>query len=217
MLKKILLFAVLVLGFQCQVLAQKDPNAKLVLDQVSERYQSLNGIQATFEYYYYNDLDGASQSSKGEVAVKGNRYKLILDDQEIYNNGETVWTYIKTGNYKEVTINTVSDDPDELTPSSIYNLYKKGYDYALLGEERLGGKLVQKIKLTAENTNAQFSTIVLYVDKANKDLVGWEVSDADGGSFKYEFKNVKTDVDLNNSFFAFDVTEHVDVEVIDLR
>ncbi|UCS95158.1 outer membrane lipoprotein carrier protein LolA [Echinicola marina] len=217
MLKRILLFTVLIIGFQGLVWGQKDPKAKLVLDQVSERYQSLSGVQATFEYYYYNDIDGASQSSTGEVAVKGNRYKLVLDDQEIYNNGETVWTYIKTGDYKEVTINTVSDDPDELTPSSIYNLYKKGYDYVLIGDEKLSGKLVQRIKLTAENQNAQFSTIILYVDKANKDLMGWEVSDADGGSFKYQFKNVKTNVDLKNSFFAFDVSAHVDVEVIDLR
>lgn len=217
MLKKIILLSLLILSFQVESRAQKDPKAKAILDQVSARYQSLDGLKATFEYYYYNDLDGASQTSTGEVAVRGKQYKLVLPEQEIYNNGETVWTFIKSGGYQEVTINSVSDDEEELTPSSIYNLYKKGYNYIVGGETTKSGQPVQEIVLTAESSKAQFQKIKLFVDKKDKDLLAWEVSDSDGGTFKYEFKKVDTDVVLERTFFTFDPKKHPGVEVIDLR
>ncbi|MBD8488065.1 outer membrane lipoprotein carrier protein LolA [Echinicola sp. CAU 1574] len=218
MLKRIILLSLLfTIGVQVHAWAQKDPKAKAILDQMSERYQSLNGLEASFEYYYYNDLDGASQTSNGEVAVKGNRYKLVLDDQEVYNDGQTVWTLIKSGNYQEVTINTVNTSEDELTPSSIYNLYRKGYDYSLNGETSKNGKAVQEILLVAENKKAQFQKIKLFVEKNKKDLVAWEVADSDGGTFKYEFKDVKTDIALDNAYFVFDPKKHPGIEVIDLR
>ncbi|GAB3648172.1 hypothetical protein GCM10028791_11440 [Echinicola sediminis] len=217
MLKKIILFYLIIIGLYTEAQAQKDPRAKQVLDEVSERYRSLKGLKATFDYHYYNDLDGASQTSSGEIAVKGRQYKLVLPDQEIYNNGETVWTFIKSGGYNEVTINTASDDEEELTPSSIYNLYKKGYNYAFAGESTKSGLPVQEIILTAENSKAQFQKIRLFVNKRNSDLLAWEVSDSDGGTFKYEFRKVDTDVVLEGPFFTFDPKKHPGVEVIDLR
>ncbi|AGA78063.1 LolA family protein [Echinicola vietnamensis] len=217
MLKKIILLSLLLGCIQTNLWAQKDPDAKALLDQMSARYQSLDGLKATFEYYYYNDLDGASQRSSGEVAVNGNRYKLVLPDQEVYNDGETVWTFIKSNNYQEVTVNTVSDNTDELTPSSIYNLYKKGYNYVLKGEKSQDGKKIIEILLTAESAKAQFQKIILFVDKSNKDLLAWEVSDSDGGTFKYEFNEVDTNVSLGKSFFTFDPQKYPGVEIIDLR
>src|SRR5690606_4294086 len=130
---KLVTLGVLFLAVSFGAVAQKDKKAEEILNSVSEKYQSLNGLTATFEYTYSAVPGEAEQSKTGEVAVKGNKYKLVLDDQEIYNNGKTVWTYIKSNNFKEVTINTVEEDMEELTPSNIYNIYKKGYDYKLLG------------------------------------------------------------------------------------
>ncbi len=199
------------------LLAQKDPDAKKILDQVSEKYKSMKGMHAIFEYYYYNEIDGASQTNKGEVTVKDNQYKLVLEDQEIYSNGQTVWTYIKSNGFEEVTINAANPEQDELTPTSIYTIYKNGYDYELLGESRKNGKVVQEVLLTAEDSNAQFQKIKLTIDKENKTLLGWEVSDTDGGTFRYSFKEVNANLNLNDSHFTFDPKKHPQVEVIDLR
>ena len=216
MLKKWFLFGVLIVSVNFGATAQKDPEAKEILDSVSEKYQSLDGLTATFEYTYtvQGEID---QTNIGEVAVKGNQYKLVLEDQEIYNNGKTVWTYIKSNNFREVTINTVEEDMEELTPSNIYNIYKKGYNYQLIGETTQNGKVIQEIALTAEAPKSQFQNIKLLVDKASKDLLGWEIQDDMGGVFKYAFKALNTDVNLPNSHFVFDTKKHPDVEVIDLR
>lgn len=217
MLKKITVLATLMVGLNFMVNAQKDPKAEKVLTSVSEKYQSLDGLTATFEYTYASVQNGEDQTKTGEVAVKGDKYKLILDNQEIYNNGKTVWTYIKSNNFKEVTINTVEKDMEELTPSNVYNIYKKGYNYQLIGEKNLGGKVIQEIELTAEKPKSQFQKIKLFVDKARKDLVGWEIQDDTGGTFNYRFKELNTQVSLPDDYFEFETQKHPDVEVIDLR
>src|SRR5690554_1393960 len=217
MLRKWFLLGVVLVSVNLGANAQKDPKAKEILDRVSEQYQSLNGLTATFEYSYSSTPDGIDQTNTGEVAVKGNQYKLVLEDQEIYNNGKTVWTYIKSNNFKEVTINTVEEDMEELTPSNIYNIYKKGYDYKLLGEKTKNGITVQEIELTAERRKSQFQRIKLFVDKAKKDLMGWEIQDDMGGVFSYQFKETNTQINLPDSTFVFDTQKHPEVEVIDLR
>ena len=212
-----LLVLSLFVGINFGAIAQKDPKAKEVLESVSEKYQSLNGLTATFEYTYSNAQDAESQANTGEVTIKGDKYKLVLDDQEIYNNGKTVWTYIKSDSFKEVTINSVDEDMEELTPSNIYNIYKKGYNYNLIGEKSQNGTVIQEILLTAENPKSQFQKIKLLVNKANKNLMGWEIADDMGGIFSYKFKEIDTEVNVPDNHFEFDAEKHPDVEIIDLR
>lgn len=216
-IKNWLMSGLLVLVVNFAASAQKDQQAESILNKVSEKYQSLSGLTATFEYTYSTSPGDVAEKSSGQVAVKGDKYKLVLNDQEIYNNGKTVWTYIKSNSFKEVTINTVEDNIDELTPSNIYNIYKKGYNYKLLGEKAQNGTVVQEIELSAERRNSQFQRIKLFVDKAKMDLVGWEIQDEMGGVFSYRFREINTQADLPDSHFVFDIQKHPGVEVIDLR
>lgn len=217
MINKIMLLGFLLAVLSYGAFAQKDAKAEEILNGVSEKYQTLNGMTATFEYSYSNAQEGENQSNVGEVAVKGDKYKLVLEDQEIYNNGKTVWTYIKSNTFQEVTINTVEEDMEELTPSNIYTIYKKGYNYRLLGESDQNGMVVQEIELTAESRKNQFQKINLFVDKENKDLIGWEIQDDVGGIFSYRLKEIVNQTNIPDNYFVFDTSKHPNVEVIDLR
>lgn len=196
--------------------AQKDPKAKEVLDGMSQKYQSMKGFTASFDYIY-SDIAGTGDRQSGEIAVKGNQYRLKLPDQEIFNDGKTVWTFIETSTYKEVTINDVSQMEGELTPSNIYKMYEKGYDYTLLADKSYQGKTANVVELEAENSNAPFQKVKLMIDKNTKDLLGWEMFDDQGGTFAYAFKNLKADPNIPDSHFVFDTKKHAGVEVIDLR
>ena len=141
----------------------------------------------------------------------------MLDDQQIFKDGETVWTLIKSSKYKEVTINSVEEDSDELTPSNIYDIYKKGYKAALIGEGMESGRPVYEILLTSEKPSAQFKTIKLYVDKTRNDLLAWEIKDDVDGTFKYTFKELNNEINVLDEYFVFNTKNNQDVEVIDLR
>lgn len=216
-LKSVLIGMFLLQGISSISLAQANPTAQSILAEVSERYKQLNGFKATFEYTYSTDTEGVIQTNTGEVAVKGDRYRLVLDDQEIFNDGNTVWTYIKSSRYEEVTINNVDKESDELTPSNVYNIYQRGYDANLKGEKKMDGKTVYEIVLTTDKKSAQFKEIKLFVEKTQKDLVAWEIQDDVGGIFQYKFKEVKKNEPIQDNYFVFNTSEHKNVEVIDLR
>ncbi|MFC4873857.1 LolA family protein [Negadavirga shengliensis] len=214
---KIIVFILLISVIPVHLSAQREPSAKEILSRVSEKYQKLNGFRAVFEYTYATEAEGPVQSNVGEVTVKGDKYKLVLDDQEIYNDGKTVWTLIKSNRYQEVTINNVDDETEELTPSNIYNIYKKGYEAELLGEGTLNGTPVYEILLTTNKRSSQFKQIKLFIDKSKNDLLAWEISDDMGGTFKYTFKELKNDVEIMDDYFVFNKKNYQNIEIIDLR
>lgn len=215
--KSVLIGTFLIIGSSSACFAQAGLTAQVILTEVSERYKQLDGFKATFEYTYSTDTEGIIQTNTGEVAVKGDRYRLVLDDQEIFNDGNTVWTYIKSSRYEEVTINNVDPESDELTPSNVYNIYQRGYNSKLNGEKRMDGKTVYEIILTTDKKSAQFKEIKLFVEKAQKDLVAWEIKDDVGGIFQYKFKEVKKNEAIQDNYFVFNTSEHKNVEIIDLR
>jgi outer membrane lipoprotein-sorting protein len=210
----IFLFFFLAVVIEC--VAQKDPKAKVVLDGMSQKYQSMKGFTASFDYTF-QDGGGTGDRQTGEISVSGEKYRLKLPDQEIYNDGKTVWTYIQTKVYKEVTINDATQMEGELTPSNIYKMYQSGFNYKLLADKTYQGKQVNVVELTALKSNAPFKQVKLMVDKATKDLLGWEMFDGQGGVFSYSFKNMKVASSLPVEYFVFDTKKHPGIEVIDLR
>lgn len=217
-MKKLSITLFLSVFFISAVFSQtKEPKAKAVLDGMSQKYASIKGLKASFEFSYSDVSDGRSQNQSGEIAIKGDKYHLKLPEQEIFNNGKTVWTYIVSDNYKEVTINNASDMENELTPSSVYNIYQKGYNYRIVGEKTENGVAIQEIELTAEKANAPFKRVKLFVDKNKKDLISWEIYDDQGGIFKYRFKSVNTNAELTDEYFTFNPQKYGKIEIIDLR
>ncbi|WP_339717919.1 outer membrane lipoprotein carrier protein LolA [Cyclobacterium amurskyense] len=215
--KKIITIILLFTSFSNVLLAQSDASAVKILSKVSENYKKLNGFTGLFEYSYSTEDEGLIQTNTGNVTVKGEKYRLTLNDQEIFNDGKTVWTLIKSSKYKEVTINNVEDDADELTPSNVYNIYKKGYISKLIGSSEINGVPAHEILLTAEKENARFKKIKLYIDKAKNEILAWEIKDDVVGTFKYTFKELNPNVKIVDDYFVFKASENQDVEVIDLR
>jgi outer membrane lipoprotein-sorting protein len=217
MICRILFFAFLAsCFFAAPSQAQKDPKAKVVLDAMSQKFQSMKGFTASFEYTFQDEA-GTGDRQSGEVAVLGDKYRLKLPDQEIYNDGKTVWTFIQTGGYKEVTINDAAGMEDELTPSNIYTLYQSGFNYKLLADKTYQGKPISTVELTALKPNAPFKQVRLLIEKATQQLLGWEMLDGQGGIFTYSFKNLKAAPSLPLSYFTFDLKKYPGIEVIDLR
>ncbi|HRW98179.1 MAG TPA: outer membrane lipoprotein carrier protein LolA [Cyclobacteriaceae bacterium] len=123
----------IILTISCTLLfAQYDPKALEILEAMSEKYKSLTSFEANLTSSLTNETDGINEEFKGKITVKGDKFRLALDDQEIINNGTTVWTYLPSA--KEVNIDNVDPDTDEMNPSRFYIMYKKGYKYLYLEE-----------------------------------------------------------------------------------
>ncbi|MEP0713579.1 MAG: outer membrane lipoprotein carrier protein LolA, partial [Algoriphagus sp.] len=76
-MKKIALVYTLILALVCsfEAAAQKDPKAKVILDAMSQKFQKMNGFTANFSFTF-QDASGTGDRQTGEIAVKGEQYRL---------------------------------------------------------------------------------------------------------------------------------------------
>src|SRR6187549_1094514 len=125
------------------VSAQYDPKALETLDAMSKKYKAIPAFEANFSYVLTNETEKVNEEFKGKITVKGDKFKMVLPEQEVINNGTTTWTYLPEA--KEVNIDNYDPNSDDVNPSKIYDIYKKGYKYLFLEEKTEGGVVVEVI------------------------------------------------------------------------
>src|SRR5258708_10177613 len=114
--------------------AQYDPKAYEILEAMSKKYKAIPAFEATISYTLTNDTEKINEEVKGKITVKGDKYRLALKEQEVFNNGTTVWTYLP--DEKEVNIDSFDPTADDnVNPSKIVDMYKKGYKYLYLQDK----------------------------------------------------------------------------------
>ena len=214
-MRKILVFSIIILGFTSLGFAQYDSKALEILDKMSAKYNEINAFKAEFTHSLENQTENISEEFKGEIVVKGEKFKLKMSGQEIYNNGTTVWTFLPEIN--EVNIDNYYPDQGDMTPSKIYTAYREGYKYLFMEEVTDGGKNYEVIDLVPEDQNNQFYKIRLKINKEDKILRSWKMFDKSGNTYLYSIVNFQPDADIKDSFFEFDPSKYTGIEVIDLR
>lgn len=213
-MKKSLITLILVLSGKF-LFAQYDPKALEILEAMSNKYRNLTSFEANLTSSLVNETDGINEEFKGKITVKGDKFRLVLDDQEIINNGATVWTYLPSA--KEVNIDNVDPDTDEMNPSKFYEIYKKGYKYVYLEDKTEGGVLCQVVDLVPEKKDAQYFKIRMNIIKKDNNIQSWTMFDKTGNRYKYTISKFSPNVKVDDSFFSFDPKKYPGVEVIDLR
>ncbi len=195
-------------------IAQKDKRAQDILDAVSKKYGSLTAYQATFTYS--TGGSGAKESYTGELAVKGTRFRLKMNGQDVFSDGKTMSTYVKETN--EVNVQDYEAGAmGDINPARIYSIYKKGFNYTFLREEKQKGRTLEVITLTPEKKNTQVASVQITVDKADKSIRNWQTTDKSGKVTTFQIGKFSPNANLTDSFFVFDKNKYPGVEVVDLR
>lgn len=198
--------------------AQVDEKAKEILDKMSDKYQNLPAYKTNFVYRLTNEVEDVDEQFAGEIMVKGEKYVLLMSDQEIYNDGETIWTFLKEAN--EVNVDYYMPDEGDLSPNNIYDAYKKGYRYRWLETKKLGSRTLDVIELQPEDPKDPdkiFFRIVLNIDQADNTIHSWDMYDRAGNVFSYTISGFNPQFTAEDSFFVFDESKYPGVEVVDLR
>jgi outer membrane lipoprotein-sorting protein len=165
-----------------------------------------------------NRAENVSEQYSGEIMVKGDKFKLALGDQEVYNNGETVWTYFKDVN--EVNIDNFVAEDGEMTPVTIYTGYTTGYKYRFVESKKSGATTLNIVELQPEAGSKQFDELIkirLEVDAADNTVSFMEIFDKTGSVYSYKMSGFSVQSGLSDATFNFDVAKHPGVEVVDLR
>ncbi len=196
---------------------KSDPYAKKILDQVSAKFQSYKTVKAGFTLTI-EDANGKVDGRKtGTVSMKGTKYRIVMGGQDIICDGATTWTYDKSTN--EVKIDKVDPGATTITPQKLFtDFYDKDFLYKLNSDTRVNGKPAQEIELTPNDKTKPFFKVLVYVDKASKNIVSTKVYDKDGTRFTYTVNTFSANSPaVTDAVFVFDQTKYPGVEIVDLR
>ncbi len=195
--------------------AQYDPKALETLDAMSKKYKSIEAFEANIDCNMTNEIDKVNESFKGKITVKGDKFRLSLPEQEVINNGSTQWTYLPAA--KEVNVDNYDPNSDDVNPSKILDMYKKGYKYLYIADKTENGVLCEEIDLVPDKKDAQYFKIKMMINKKDKSIQSWTMFNKAGDRYKYSITKFNPSAKVDDTFFTFDPKKYPGVEVIDLR
>ncbi|KAA9340601.1 LolA family protein [Adhaeribacter soli] len=204
------LFSIVQLSF-----AQQDPKAAKILDAMSKKYQAMKAFRASFVQTLENPSAKIKENMEGDITVSGNKFRLKMSGQEVINNGATIWTYMKSEN--EVNISENDPDEQEMSPNRIYTMYKKGYKYVYLNDEKVDGELCSVIELSPEDKSNPIFKVRMLISKKDNSVKSWKMFKNNGNRYTFTIKEFTPNVPVDGNTFAFDKTKYKGVKVIDLR
>ncbi len=195
----------------------QDPvkDADNLLAKVSKKYKSYSSIKADFTLNIKSPEGEVDDTQKGTVFIKGDKYMLDMKGQKVYNNGETVWTYLEDA--EEVTVSDFEPEEGSISPNDLFTIYEKDFLYRMADKATENGKTYQVVELTPNDKSLPYFKIKLFIDEAQSQILKARVFDKNGNKYTYEIKSFNPNTSLDDSYFVFNKNTHPDVDVIDLR
>ena len=218
MLKNFTLVSFLTLTLMGTAVAQnseadqmKDPKAKAILDKLSKKNKSYSTIVASFEYNLSNKDAGIDETQTGTIKLKGDKYNLEMAGQQVISDGEKIYTYIPE--VEELQIKWAEEDEEAgmISPSSLFTMYEKGFNYKYDGSKQINGETVDLIKLFPENADKPYHTAILQVTKSTTVVRAFEMRGKDGNTYTFTINNFTPNKPLNDNLFNFDKSKAADV------
>ena len=192
--------------------AQFDPEAELILESMSKKYKSKSAFMSTFQQNLINEISTIDESISGTVYVKGDKYKLEIAGQIIFNDGQDLWSYSEE--IMEVTVSTYDKEEQEISLTNIWDLYREGYKYGLNVPDPQGNWVIDLEPI--ERGVEAFYKIRMVISN-EYDLKSFRIFEESGNQYNYIITKLIDRSDLTDGFFTFDLAQYPEVELIDFR
>ncbi len=209
---KLLILSLLIpfLGIEAQ------NNARTILDKASAAYTKAGSLTANFTVDSKEIKTKSTYSLDGVAYMKGDKFKIDIPDATTWFDGKTQWVYVK--DTEEVNISEpTAEELQGISPSSVFNIYKKGFDLTYKGEKHLTGKTFLEVELTPQSKSSGYTKIVVLIDKVTNIFYQITLSDKSGYENVLTIKKMQTGTNLPDKTFTFNKQEYPQAEVIDLR
>lgn len=192
------------------MIAQKDKRAETILDAMSAKYKALSSYQAAFSY------NTDSETYKGDITVKGKMFRLKTAGQEVFTDGKLMSTYVKESNEVNLQDYDASATGD-FNPTKVYSMYKKGFNYTYLRQQKTAGRTLDVVELKPEKKNTQIANVQISVDRTDRSVRTWQITDKNGKRTVYTISKFTPNPNPSDTYFVFDKAKYPGVEVVDLR
>jgi len=182
------------------------------LEAFQQKYENILTFEADFTQRSYVKMMDKAHEAKGRVQIKKpGKMKWVYgspDIQVLISNGKTLWHYVS--------------DENQVTKVPIESIYSSNTPALFLAGEE---KLTQIFNIENVDTNPLSFTLSpkeedqalrrlqLFANKKNFQITGSTVYDKLGNKTEIRFSNIKTNLDIPEKTFQFQVPP--DTEVLD--
>ena len=156
-------------------IAQSNKDADLLIDKISKRYKKFKSIKADFTYSIESKAEKINEKQKGNIVIKGNKFRLDIAGQTIICDNKTQWTYSKEIN--EVNIQHYKPKEGVMKLDDIFTMYSKGFVSRIAEVVKENGRELTVIELAPKDKKKNYFKIKLYVEKNNQQIIRTVVYD----------------------------------------
>jgi len=195
----------------------QDPAAEPYLNSLSKLLDPQKTFQVEFKYEVESKAEGTKVSDYGSVIIKGQKYKLNLEDGEMYFNGEKLWIYNKAAGEVYSSF-PKGDNMDQmiLDPFRLLSKYKEYYKYRLKEDVKILEQQYVDVELYPKNLETSYSILKIYINKQSGDLFSLELQQKNGVYYRIYVSEIINPVKVDDSSFSWNATAHPEVLEIEM-
>ena len=212
-MKKYLLIAFSL--FTLSSIAQSSKDADLLINKISKRYKKFSSIKADFTYSIESKAEKINEKQKGNIVIKGNKFRLDIAGQTIICDNKTQWTYSKEIN--EVNIQHYKPKAGIMKLDDIFTMYNKGFVSKLGETVKENGRELTILELSPKDKKKNYFKIKLYVEKNNQQIIKSVIFDKNGSIHTYSIVNQIPNIKFDDGYFTFIAKKYPNVEINDMR
>ncbi len=184
-----------------------------LLETIQQRYEQLNGLQATFTQEIRSDFASGSTRMRGTLLLKQEKYRVETEEQTLVTDGTTTWIYTPAD--QQVIINHADQDASTFSPETFFTDYANHYRIVRAEEEWQNGVRRRKLSLTPSSSQTLFQDVTLWVRANDPIVTRLQVTDREGSVITISLDDIDLNPGLRASDFTFTPPDYADV--VDLR
>ncbi len=192
-----------------------DPPAKKLLDKVQIVYEQAKSLDIQFSYEQsYSDLVGMVK--KGQLTSKGEKFRLLLDDLEIYSDGQTQYTYLKKN--KEMQISTPDAKENKYHPKNISSLHTSGtHSFRISKKVKEGGIQMIIVDFQSKDKSDPVASILLHIAEKTNQIHKVQWLERNGNKTMVRFSQSQFNKEIEDSIFSPNLQSLKGIHIEDLR
>lgn len=195
----------------------QDVNAEPYLGQISQFFNPAKAIQIEFKYEITTPEPPSKLTDHGSILIKGDKYKLKIEEGEIYFNGKNLWVYNENAKevYKSIP-DTENMDNMILAPFRMIKDYKAYYKYRLKEDLQISGTLYAQVELYPIDLHTSFAKMRILINKKTGKFFSFSMQQKSGILYTIYTEEIITDVKINDNAFSWDKTLFPDVLEVEM-
>ena len=190
--------------------AQKDSQAKAILDQIGAKVKASKGILVNIELISKNSNGKALGSKSINLKMKGDKYLLKQGSTEILCDGTTIYNF---DGVNTISKSNVVESDQTLSPQKLLSgNYDKEFNYSVLSEN----KNIATIVLLPIDKRKNFQKVTLVIDKLKTALSSAAILDKSNNTTFVKVLSINYAVVMIDKIFQFNRAKYPkNVEIFD--